>query len=542
MMVGLFGPSQMQRADPKVISVEDLENSLEDFRSEAPEIDPLAEIPPFPAPLLTTPAPVATATAPPVQAAAPAVPAREGTVSLAELLAGDVRIESYEAVAIVQALCELVLKSGMTIGGPWTDLSDVRLSAAGTISADSAGPHDPFAAVHCLGDVLSRILPVKDFMFLRERVVEKATSSPPYYISVEELSDTLAYYERPDRAGQIRDVYNRWQTRGLLPEPPAPISRRLAGRSALADAAAFCTRYSREGAIGLIGAGILLAVIFLVFLARGPGSNGATGRTERSPAGSNLSRSLTADSSARQSAPPAPVGNSAVPGEPTKSAPVQGSTFPKRSEPPAVVNPTVSRNQQPAPLVNPLVSRKLGPPSVASPPISRAPELARGAHGKPPEVPPPSAEPEKSSPVPLETHERLAAARPEPSPPVPEIRPVPLPTAPPDDRFGDAVAGATQSIIYSARNTDVIPPAVLFSQLPGPSPLAIPQHDVPALEVLVNEQGAVDLVRAVARPRNIAESVVLTNGLSAAKAWRFRPALKDGHPVRYRLLVALTTD
>jgi hypothetical protein len=118
-----------------------------------------------------------------------------------------------------------------------------------------------------------------------------------------------------------------------------------------------------------------------------------------------------------------------------------------------------------------------------------------------------------------------------------------LPRPSPEERVEDAfVGGATQAVIYSASNADVIPPAVLFSQLPGPSPLASPQHDVPALEVVVNERGTVDMVRAVVRPRNIAESVVMTNGLSAAKAWRFRPALKDGHPVRYRLMVALGTD
>jgi hypothetical protein len=37
----------------------------------------------------------------------------------------------------------------------------------------------------------------------------------------------------------------------------------------------------------------------------------------------------------------------------------------------------------------------------------------------------------------------------------------------------------------------------------------------------------------------MADAMVLTMSLSAAKTWRFQPAIKDGQPVRYRKTVWL---
>jgi Gram-negative bacterial TonB protein C-terminal len=62
---------------------------------------------------------------------------------------------------------------------------------------------------------------------------------------------------------------------------------------------------------------------------------------------------------------------------------------------------------------------------------------------------------------------------------------------------------------------------------------------VATIEVVVNERGTVDTVRLVNDPRNVGEYLLVTTSLSAVKSWRFRPASKDGHAVRYRTLVPL---
>lgn len=444
---------------------------------------------------------------------------REGAVSIAEVLTAQVRIESYEAVAIVQALCTLVLESRMPIGEPTADLSGVRISASGTISAVPVGRHDPLAAVQYLGNVLSKTLPDKDFMFLRERVVEKTTSSPPHYSSVEELSDTLAYYERPDRAAQIREVYSRWEARPPSSTPPVPMYQRLLGPT-LDDAAALYARHARSGALGLMGLAVGLGVGFLGFSALGSGSNQAPSQTITSSAVSSPDRPLALDSRVSRIAP------SVV--EPTfPRQPKPAATFPQESGGPPTGNAD-KRIAPPAPGVEPALSGQR--------------ELVATVPKKPRELPTRVAENRPSSPAPSETEGRRTTAGSVTRPLIVDLPP-PLPTPPPERRAEENfVDGATQPFIYSARNADVIPPAMLFSQLPGPSPLASPLHDVPTVEIVVSERGTVDTVRYVVRPRNIAESVVITNGLSAAKAWRFRPALKDGHAVPYRLLVALSND
>jgi hypothetical protein len=86
---------------------------------------------------------------------------------------------------------------------------------------------------------------------------------------------------------------------------------------------------------------------------------------------------------------------------------------------------------------------------------------------------------------------------------------------------------------YSRANRDVEPPIIMRPHVR--SELTRPVHDTqPATLVLdIDEEGAVRQVRLLsvsAEERYYAGMLV-----AAAKAWRFRPALKDGRPVRYRL-------
>jgi hypothetical protein len=60
-----------------------------------------------------------------------------------------------------------------------------------------------------------------------------------------------------------------------------------------------------------------------------------------------------------------------------------------------------------------------------------------------------------------------------------------------------------------------------------------------AIAVVVDENGRAFSVRGLNAPQNMGEFVLLTSALAVVKSWEFRPALKDGAPVRYRLLVPL---
>ena len=53
------------------------------------------------------------------------------------------------------------------------------------------------------------------------------------------------------------------------------------------------------------------------------------------------------------------------------------------------------------------------------------------------------------------------------------------------------------------------------------------------VEVIVSPYGEVERAKLISVPGDIHEAMIL----SAIKAWQFTPALKDGHPVRYRLIL-----
>jgi hypothetical protein len=100
--------------------------------------------------------------------------------------------------------------------------------------------------------------------------------------------------------------------------------------------------------------------------------------------------------------------------------------------------------------------------------------------------------------------------------PVPEPIPVELPPA------------VDLSIVYSQTDQTVEPPRLLSRPLPRRLPSG--GSDAPTVEVVIAPDGGVERVRLTSQPRRLVDVMEL----SAAKAWQFDPALKDGQPVRYR--------
>jgi hypothetical protein len=126
-------------------------------------------------------------------------------------------------------------------------------------------------------------------------------------------------------------------------------------------------------------------------------------------------------------------------------------------------------------------------------------------------APAPAPEPLDASPSPLEVN-TPAAIEPVAEPIALEL----LPTADP-------------SILYSQTDQNVEPPRLLSR----PLPTRLPSNgsDAATVEVVISPDGGVERVRLTSTPRRLVDVMEL----SAAKAWQFDPALKDGAPVRYRL-------
>ena len=90
--------------------------------------------------------------------------------------------------------------------------------------------------------------------------------------------------------------------------------------------------------------------------------------------------------------------------------------------------------------------------------------------------------------------------------------------------------------VFTAADPSVTPAVIVRPVLPKEPPPNVPPEQVGTIEVLVDEQGDVVSVRLISPANRYHERMLV----SAAKTWKFRPAYKDGHPVRYRTRVRLT--
>jgi hypothetical protein len=92
------------------------------------------------------------------------------------------------------------------------------------------------------------------------------------------------------------------------------------------------------------------------------------------------------------------------------------------------------------------------------------------------------------------------------------------------------------SIVYSPTDTDISPPVAIRS--PGiATDRGNGDKNVSFIEILVSETGRVESARGRQRPATLGAALQSTMALSIVKTWHFRPARKNGHPVKYRTTV-----
>src|SRR4029453_7007610 len=89
--------------------------------------------------------------------------------------------------------------------------------------------------------------------------------------------------------------------------------------------------------------------------------------------------------------------------------------------------------------------------------------------------------------------------------------------------------------IYSQRSEGVSSPIAVRPQLPRQLSPDVNRSDLRVIELVISPTGSVESVRLIGAPRDVHDSMLL----SAAKAWVFRPAEKNGVPVRYRKTVSV---
>jgi len=89
--------------------------------------------------------------------------------------------------------------------------------------------------------------------------------------------------------------------------------------------------------------------------------------------------------------------------------------------------------------------------------------------------------------------------------------------------------------VYTMADLTVIPPIEQGRQLPESTPAGIPAAKIGQLEMVIGRNGLVEIVKLHTPLNRYHERMIV----SAAKAWRYLPATKNGEPVRFRMFRAV---
>ena len=347
------------------------------------------------------------------------------------------------------------------------------------IGADGTVPvldTTPTAAVPAAAHLLAGLL--SDDVPVRLRLaVSQATGLSSTIESLREFSETLAYFERPDSQLIVRNLVNRAMAAAVRKETDEPRLAHVATEQKRERAA----RPARDAKALLRLAAIAAAAVAVA----------AGGLLLSASRDSGLSEAFSGLTNVFGSGPEAAPNEPLEKAAPAKEIAATGATRPERR--PSSMGTTFhgqsgeGRQESPgvrgprAPSVVPLVA------SVKAPAPSRDTSNAT---------------------EPAQTYVIIAS---EPGAPG---------TGP----------------IYSKADAEVTPPRQVYPALPAEPPTASMKRALTVVDLVIAPDGLVEHVRLRTTPRDIHEFMLL----SAAKAWRFQPALLDGRPVRFLHSVALT--
>ena len=131
-------------------------------------------------------------------------------VSLAALKASGIRVEWHEGVAILRESCRCLLDSSNPQPSSELAVADIKIDLTGNVLVPHGGVQDGPSAVSQLGTALRDLMADNVPVPLR-LAISQAMANPPHYDSIKSFSEALSYFERPDPAGIIRALYERWE-------------------------------------------------------------------------------------------------------------------------------------------------------------------------------------------------------------------------------------------------------------------------------------------------------------------------------------------
>jgi hypothetical protein len=457
--------------------------------------------------------------------------------TIAEILASDSRPSWQESVALVQEIA-----SQLDPGQPVPATDDLLLAEDGTLSFGFAG-ESANPQVTDLGGLLIALLTGSTAPPSLVDLAQENARLEPAHPTLEGFRRALAFYERPNRRADLTAVASRLAARAQADharqlmaqirekaqaqedvETPAPKTVRLE---------AVARRFSSRQV--LIAAGLVLVALlggaalhFGILTGSADAGDPNAVRAEALPSVPAASPTEGSDggTSAAAMAPSATIGRTAPDAAPNPAPPSRSVATPVRpSRSDTATGQTSAREARSE-------ARSASTLSSSSGSSSSGPSAPRSA----------AAINMKKSGEP-----RSAGGQPErPSFSVDAviIQPLPLPVprgAAPPARAGLADASGVRGglsegpPVYSREDPDVKPPRILRQQLPSAPP---PNAQTGYLEFVVDTQGDVESLTLISPTTRFHELMLV----AAAKAWKFRPALFDGRPVKYRMRVAIPLD
>jgi hypothetical protein len=400
------------------------------------------------------------------------------TLLVSEILGRGVTIEWFEAIALVRSVAERVLDS--VAGRSVPELDQVHLSADGTVTLSGANKNDE--PVRRLGQFTQACLVQSEPPVQLRLLVSQATAPEPTYASIRELSEALGYFERPDRSQVLQGLWQRAQA------APATSNDQAVNLDAIVPLRKQekPSQPSRvRGARGPKRAVAAVAAVVMLF------SAAAAYSTYRGVTPSKTDVTEMA----------------------TKATDAVGTTLVKGI---SAVTETVGLGR-----LVPADAKPAPPPGApARSSVARRPDAPRDRT----------------------TGTTMPPFRVFDLPAVPQ----PIPAVPPIDFASAAVDETLQSTtptiaviqaeaVYSSSDNGVSPPIGVRPQLPRTLPADVSLEDLSQIELVIMPDGTVGSVKLVGAPSSVLDGLFL----SAAKAWKFLPAQKDGRPVAYRKTVWL---
>ena len=509
--------------------------------------------------------------------------AEEGVLSVSELLENDVVVDWPEAVAITRRICDAIGQHPSAGTHEYLlDTRHIEITADGDVRVLPGEPGgDPF--VKQVGRILRALLEAGNAPVSLRLLASQAAFELPGFASVTELSEALRTFEAQSEPDAIRNAFRRGQEargsrpldHGRLPSHNELVALPAPSTVPVGQSPSKPVLPARRHVYALVAAAVVIMLIggIVVKLARQSSDRGVPSDATAAQVSAPAERVEPARSDVGgvpENVMPQPVPSrdrgtaqvaphESTPDRPAKPVPARPSLrVTSMTAPPRSVSPVpgaesvagIANTPRTEPvlddiesarmafdarvLTDPLYqldSRQATPQAVAAlreskrlllPGIAKREYLRGQTEFQAGEYTAAIRTLERAvrlmgdsdfGPVPLELRERVQQL-------LTEVR---------------AARTLEDNRVYTMADLTVIPPIEQGRQLPESTPAGIPAAKIGQLEMVIGRNGLVEIVKLHTPLNRYHERMIV----SAAKAWRYLPATKNGEPVRFRMFRAV---